>query len=318
MQPRAELTFAQFVLLTLFPGTLVFEKWAASPEQRGREVDGVPVTTHRLIPQRRRQRTVPAVAFFTALLVGSIASADTLADAQALFYNGRYADATALSQTIEQNESMLAVYELRTSAWLFQIRRAIGEPKDKEKAFKACADCPRLMEGFKQDFAAGRAAARAVLAEKPKDPEALFFLGKLDLNYVWLMLGTLGKKTGWNEYWEARRSLDAVLVDQPQHLRARVARAWIDYIVDTRTPWGTAWLLGGGNKKKALAVMNDAVAAEARLYDSAEALFGLWDMHVREKNFEAALVPAKRLAGLFPGNPEIAKFIDDKSPRRTP
>jgi hypothetical protein len=31
-------------------------------------------------------------------------------------------------------------------------------------------------------------------------------------------------------------------------LRARVARAWIDYIVDTRMPLGTRWLLGGGNK----------------------------------------------------------------------
>jgi len=62
----------------------------------------------------------------------------------------------------------------------------------------------------------------------------LFFLGKLDLNYVWLQLGPLRRKTGWDEYWEARRSLDAVLKANPRHVRARVARAWIDYIVDTR------------------------------------------------------------------------------------
>jgi hypothetical protein len=53
---RADLTFAQFVLLTPFPGTVDFEKWAASPEQAGQEVDGIPVTTHWLIPQHKRPK----------------------------------------------------------------------------------------------------------------------------------------------------------------------------------------------------------------------------------------------------------------------
>src|SRR6187401_3275968 len=53
---RAGLTFAQFVLLTPFPGTLDFEKWAASPEQQGIEVDGIPVTQHWLIPNERRPK----------------------------------------------------------------------------------------------------------------------------------------------------------------------------------------------------------------------------------------------------------------------
>jgi radical SAM superfamily enzyme YgiQ (UPF0313 family) len=53
---RADLTFAQFVLLTPFPGTLDFEKWAESPEQRGVEVDGIPVTQHWLIPNERRPK----------------------------------------------------------------------------------------------------------------------------------------------------------------------------------------------------------------------------------------------------------------------
>ncbi|MFN8582471.1 MAG: hypothetical protein U0163_16035 [Gemmatimonadaceae bacterium] len=43
---KADLTFAQFVLLTPFPGTVDFEKWAAQDENRGRHVDGVPITTH--------------------------------------------------------------------------------------------------------------------------------------------------------------------------------------------------------------------------------------------------------------------------------
>ena len=74
----------------------------------------------------------------------------------------------------------------------------------------------------------------------------------------------LGKKTGWDEYWEARKSLDAVLKANPKHVRARVARGWIDYIVDTRMPWGTRWVLGGGNKKKGLTTLREAAAAGDR------------------------------------------------------
>jgi hypothetical protein len=53
---RADLTFAQFVLLTPFPGTVDFEKWAASPERDGEAVDGIPVTSHWLIPHHRRPK----------------------------------------------------------------------------------------------------------------------------------------------------------------------------------------------------------------------------------------------------------------------
>jgi radical SAM superfamily enzyme YgiQ (UPF0313 family) len=53
---RADLTFAQFVLLTPFPGTVDFEKWAAEERRRGTQVDGVPLTQHWLIPENRRPR----------------------------------------------------------------------------------------------------------------------------------------------------------------------------------------------------------------------------------------------------------------------
>jgi radical SAM superfamily enzyme YgiQ (UPF0313 family) len=53
---RAELTFAQFVLLTPFPGTVDFEKWVARERVRGTAVDGVPITQHWLIPQHRRPK----------------------------------------------------------------------------------------------------------------------------------------------------------------------------------------------------------------------------------------------------------------------
>jgi tetratricopeptide (TPR) repeat protein len=244
-----------------------------------------------------------------SLRVPEARAADPLDAAQELFYNGHYAEATELAQALSPEDGMLGVYEFRTSALLFQLRRAIGEPSDKEKAFKACAQCDDLMKSFMREFSAGQAAAREALKQEPGDPEALFHLGKLDLNYVWLVLGTLGRRTGWNEYWEARRSLDAALELRPDYLRARVARAWIDYIVDTRMPWGTGWLLGGGNKKKALAVMHDAAETSDDFYASAEALFGLWDMQVREKNYKAALVSARRLVAMFPNNPEVARFV---------
>ena len=53
---RADLPFAQFVLLTPFPGTVDFEKWSAEESLRGTQVDGVPVTQHWLIPGSRRPK----------------------------------------------------------------------------------------------------------------------------------------------------------------------------------------------------------------------------------------------------------------------
>ncbi len=53
---KADLTFAQFVLLTPFPGTVDFDKWAAEENRRGTAVDGVPITQHWLIPEERRPR----------------------------------------------------------------------------------------------------------------------------------------------------------------------------------------------------------------------------------------------------------------------
>ena len=237
------------------------------------------------------------------------AATASLQNAQELFYNGQYAEAAALTRGVPAEDIDLSLMELRTSAILFQIRRALGEPADKEKALKACVPCGALIQSFKAEFNAGQALAREAVAERPKDATALFYLGKLNLNFVWLELGTLGHRTGWNEYWEARHSLDGSLVLDPTYRRARVARAWIDYIVDTRMPWGTGWLLGGGNKKKALSVMRDAALSGDDRYAYAEALFGLWDMQVREKRTAEALESARRLAEMFPNNPEVARFV---------
>jgi hypothetical protein len=234
-----------------------------------------------------------------------------LADAQRLFYTGRYAEAAGLAETLRSSDADgMAAYELRSSALLFQIRRAIGEPKDKEKALKQCEPCPGLMSEFRSDVDAGRTLARARLKADDTDVTALFFLGKLNLNHIWLQLGTLGRRTGWNEYWEARHSLDDVLKRNPNHVRGRIARAWIDYIVDTRMPWGTEWVLGGGDKKRALKTVREAAHANVDFFDQAEATFALWQMHVREKNFKEAVMAARDIARDFPENVEVLRFLE--------
>jgi radical SAM superfamily enzyme YgiQ (UPF0313 family) len=47
----AGLTFAQFVMLTPFPGTIDFDRWAKQADAEGRAVNGVPVSRHWLIPK---------------------------------------------------------------------------------------------------------------------------------------------------------------------------------------------------------------------------------------------------------------------------
>jgi hypothetical protein len=255
-----------------------------------------------------------------AALGAELGQAPTLADAQRLFYNGRYEEAGALALSDRaSNPKDLASYELRTSALLFQLKRFLEDPRhgrlDKEEVLKRCAPCAEPMAAFLTDFREGRSLAREALRTNPKDESALFFLGKLDLNYIWLQLGPLSRKTGWDEYWEARRSLDAVLKQNPHHVRARVARAWIDYIVDTRMPWGTAWLLGGGSKKRALASLREAAAADTDFFTHAEAEFALWEMYVRDRNMEEATAVARRLARDFPENRELAAFIQARDSR---
>jgi Radical SAM superfamily len=53
---RADVTFAQFVMLTPFPGTLDFAAWEKSLGPAPQSVDGIPVTRHWLIPQHRRPK----------------------------------------------------------------------------------------------------------------------------------------------------------------------------------------------------------------------------------------------------------------------
>jgi tetratricopeptide (TPR) repeat protein len=276
------------------------------------------------LPHNRSMRTACAVALTlvvnltTPVRAHGVQPQATLTDAYRLFYNAHYEEAAALAMTLRATGPQdLENDEVRTSALLFHLRGLLNgqdarddDKSEKGEALKRCgAPCADVLAAFMADLHHGQALAREQLKAKPDDQEALFFLGKLDLNYVWLELGLLGHKTGWDEYWEARKSLDAVLKQNPNHVRARVARGWIDYIVNTRMPWGTRWILGGGNKKRGIAAVREATAMDAEFYTRAEAEFALWDINVREKNYDAATELAQKLAHTFPENHEVAKYL---------
>jgi radical SAM superfamily enzyme YgiQ (UPF0313 family) len=53
---EAELTFAQFVMMTPFPGTVDFDRWEASMEEDSTRIAGIPLTRHWLIPQDLRPK----------------------------------------------------------------------------------------------------------------------------------------------------------------------------------------------------------------------------------------------------------------------
>ena len=53
---RAELAFAQFVMLTPYPGTIDFEAWEKKVGIQAKKVAGIPVTRHWLIPQENRPK----------------------------------------------------------------------------------------------------------------------------------------------------------------------------------------------------------------------------------------------------------------------
>lgn len=240
----------------------------------------------------------------------------TIEQVQHLFYSAQYQESVALAANVPATnvEATLAIADVRSSALLFQVKRLLAQGSQKGNASQRiarCGECPALIEAFLATVRAGQKVARAELHQRPSDQMALFYLGKLDLNYLWMQLESMGKKTGWSEYWEARKSLDAVLEADSAHVRARVARAWMEYIVDTRLPWGTEWLLGGGDRKKALSWMRQAAAADSERFEKVEAEFALWEMLVKERHLPQAREVATRLSVQFPENRDLARFVAD-------
>ena len=235
-----------------------------------------------------------------------------LPEAQRLFYSGKYKEAVREAAPLRLSDTVanaLAAYELHSSALHFQVRDLLGEAKDRQKALRACGPCADLIRELEADVVTGRATAATRLAVAPDDVQARYYQAKLMLNRLWLQNGTLGRRTGLGDYRAARADLDRVLQRAPGHVRARVARAWIDYFVDSRVPWGFKWMFGGGDRKKAVTALQAAVAEASDPFDKAEAEFGLWNALVREKRTADARVVAERLYSSFPENAELKKFL---------
>ena len=241
---------------------------------------------------------------------GPSAPASALETAQHQFFSGKYVEAIATAAPLRDvPASALAAYELRTSTLHFRIKRLLGSAKDKEAAFKKCQPCPDLLKEFMADVTAGRALARERLKTAPRDEALLYLAAKLDLNEVWLNNSTLGRRKGFGLYKDARRGIDNVLAINPNHLRARVAHAWILYAVDTRIPFGFKWMFGGGDRKKALKEMREAAAMKGDRFAEDEASFGLWEMLMGEQMTADALTVARELVRRFPENEELQRFI---------
>ncbi len=63
---RAGVTFAQFVMLTPFPGTVDFERWERDAAEANVSIGGVPVSRHWLIPQEIRPKVYSPHPVMTA------------------------------------------------------------------------------------------------------------------------------------------------------------------------------------------------------------------------------------------------------------
>ena len=63
---RAEVAFAQFVMLTPYPGTVDFEAWEKKVGAGADRVAGIPITRHWLIPQAQRPKVYAAHPVMTA------------------------------------------------------------------------------------------------------------------------------------------------------------------------------------------------------------------------------------------------------------
>ena len=225
--------------------------------------------------------------------------------AQALFYNGQYAEAAELSQTLRQTDGRLAVYELRTSPSCSSCAGPSASRADKEKAFKACARVQELLQRVHADeFRAGTVGREEVLRRASERPA-----GTVLSRQARPELRLAGAR-----HARAQDRVERVLGGAP--LARRGARA------PSRTICAPASRARGSTTSSTRDAVGHRVDARRRqqeegaggdagggrrtpsdFYASAEALFGLWDMQVREKNYKAALEPALRLAEMFPKNP---------------
>src|SRR6476620_11545169 len=109
-----------------------------------------------------RRRIASAIACAWILTLGDQPrlEAATIDEAQRLFYTALFQESAAAAKAITDAEpANLAAWEVRTSALYFQLRRLLGEPKDRKAAMAKCSDCREVLATFLDDVNRGRAAA---------------------------------------------------------------------------------------------------------------------------------------------------------------
>ena len=144
----------------------------------------------------------------------------------------------------------------------------------------------------------------------------MFFLGKLDLNYVWLQLGTIGRKTGWSEFLGSAEVARQRAQTEPG-ARTRASRPRLDRL-HRRHQAATRHQMDAGRRNQEEGPSDGAAGGAVSRFQpfvQAEAMFGLWDMQVRERNMADAVVTARALAEDFPDNQELAKFLANHDAR---
>ena len=184
----------------------------------------------------------------------------------------------------------------------------MGDGADRDRAFKQCAACPVLLAEFQAEITLGQAAARGAAANADND-NARFFLGKIDLNYVWMQLATLGNCTRWDPGHGSAQGHGSHH-QAPADAHPRPRRAGVDRL-HRRHPRDLGLPLGAGRWQQETRAGLDARGGQRRhghhFTDRSEV--GLWEMLVREKQFAEAKTIAKALATEFPENKELAIFI---------
>ncbi len=96
-------------------------------------------------------------------------------------------------------------------------------------------------------------------------------------------------------------------------MRARVARAWVDYIVDTKMTRGTRWVLGGGSKKRAFIGAREAAGADSEFFVRVEAEFALWEMLVRDRQLPEATTIAQQAGARLPRESQAGELSQDRA-----
>jgi hypothetical protein len=120
----------------------------------------------------------------------------TLSGAQRFFYNADYDKAAALTRALRGARlDNLEACELRTSQPALSDREGVRRNRRARRG--DCLEPMRRLSWtdvrFLAETARGQAFAREKRKTDPEDEATLFFLGKVDLNYLWLQLGTLGR-----------------------------------------------------------------------------------------------------------------------------